>query len=86
MQRQTLQSPATARKNGGTDDYSKKTLLEVRTRRDFFDLQHPLGLDLNDPMTHRVRTSAEKAGADATSKRQIHKNAEAKDHQGYQSK
>jgi len=55
-------------------------------RRDFFDLQHPLGLDMNDPMTHRVRTSAEKAGADATSKRQIHKNAEAKDHQGYQLK
>jgi hypothetical protein len=34
---------------------------------------------MNDPMTHGVWTSFEKAGADTPSKRQIHKNAEAKD-------
>jgi hypothetical protein len=41
---------------------------------------------MNDPMTHRVRTSFEKAGADAPSKREIRKNAEAKDYKCYQSK
>ncbi len=55
-------------------------------RRNFFDLPSPLGLDMNDPMTHGIRTSAEKAGADAPSKRQIHKNAEAKDYQCYKPK
>jgi hypothetical protein len=51
------------------------------TRRNFFDLHPPLRPDMNDPMTHCVRASTEEAGADAPSKRQIHKNAEAKDHQ-----
>jgi hypothetical protein len=50
-------------------------------RRTFFDLQPPLGLDMNDPMTHGLRTSTEEAGADAYSKHQIRKNAEAKDQQ-----
>jgi hypothetical protein len=50
-------------------------------RRDFFDLPSPLGLDMNDPMTHCVRASTEEAGADTYSKHQIRKNAEAKDHQ-----
>jgi hypothetical protein len=54
--------------------------------RNFLDLQPPLGLDMNDPMTHRVRTSAEKAGADAQSEHQIRKKTEAKDCQCYQSK
>jgi hypothetical protein len=38
-------------------------------RRNFFDLPSPLGLDMNDPMTYAVRASAEKAEADAQSKR-----------------
>jgi len=55
-------------------------------RRDFFDLQPPLSLDMNNPMTYRVRTSPEKGKAKAQCKCQIRKNGEAKDHQRYQSK
>jgi hypothetical protein len=54
--------------------------------RNLFDLHPALGLDMNDPMTHRVGTSTEKAGTDAQSKLQIRKNAKAKDDQCYQSK
>ena len=51
-----------------------------RARRNFFDLHPPLGLDMNDPMTHRVGASTGKNGADTPSKHQIRKNAEAKDY------